>query len=310
MATVAAYGGPVTSVDPVPLDPAAVEAALPGASRVVVVPRTASTSTDLATAARADPDAWPDRSVLVAGHQAAGRGRAGRTWETPPGTALTVSVLLRPGTGADRLGWVPLLAGLAVVRAVNETAGVRAAVKWPNDVLVPAPDGAGLEGWGAWRKVAGVLAEVVVPDPAPAGSAPAVPPAPAVVVGIGVNVSQAAEDLPVPSAASLRGVGADVDRTVLLGVLVRHLVELDDRWRAEDASLAADVAAVCATLGAAVAVDLPGGTVLAGTAAGLADDGALVVVDAGGRRHEVHAGDVRHVRTAGVAGPGPGAGRG
>ncbi|WP_199422281.1 biotin--[acetyl-CoA-carboxylase] ligase [Actinotalea solisilvae] len=287
-----------------PLDPAAVVAALPGASRVVVVPRTASTSTDLATGARTDPAAWPDGSVLVADHQAAGRGRAGRTWETPPGTALTVSVLLRPTAGADRLGWVPLLTGLAVVRAVNETAGVRAAVKWPNDVLVPAPDGAVLEGWGAWRKVAGVLAEVVVPDGAPAGSPPAV------VVGVGVNVAQAAEDLPVPSAASLRGVGADVDRTTLLGVLVRHLLALDDRWRAGDPSLGAEVGAVCATLGAAVSVDLPGGRVLTGTAAGLADDGALVVVDAAGRRHEVHAGDVRHVRAAGAQGPGPGAGRG
>src|SRR5665647_2525805 len=60
--------------------------------RVLVVPRTGSTSTDLVEAATADPQAWPDRSVLVADHQAEGRGRSGRTWQTPPGSALTASV--------------------------------------------------------------------------------------------------------------------------------------------------------------------------------------------------------------------------
>lgn len=299
---------------PPPLDPDAVAAALPAAGRVVVVARTGSTSTDLAEAARTDPAAWPDRSVLVADHQAGGRGRAGRTWTTPPRAALTVSVLLRPAVGADRLGWLPLLAGLAAVGAIGEVAGVRAAVKWPNDVLVPAPDGVELPGWGTWRKVAGVLAEVVVPAPAAGGRAgsdsgaavsaavPAV--VPAVVLGIGINVAQAADELPVPSATSLRAVGADVDRTTLLAALVRRLVALDDRWRADDATLAAEVAAVCATLGSAVRVEMPGGRSLVGTASGLAADGALVVTDGSGRRHEVHAGDVHHLREEGLLGRG------
>lgn len=287
---------------PPALDPDAVAAALPDAGRVVVVPRTESTSTDLATAARTDPGAWPDRSVLVADHQAAGRGRAGRTWTTPPRAALTVSVLLRPGLGGDRLGWLPLLAGLAVVRAVGEAGGVRAALKWPNDVLVPAPDGVELPGWGAARKLAGVLAEVVVPE-APETGTGGGRPVPAVVLGIGVNVAQATDELPVPTAASLRSVGAEVDRTALLGALVRHLVALDDRWRAGDAALAGEVGAVCSTLGTPVRVEMPGGRAVAGTATGLAPDGALEVTDAAGRRHEVHAGDVHHLR--GGAGEAP-----
>lgn len=282
---------------PAPLDPDAVTAALPGAGRVVVVERTESTSTDLAAGARTDPGAWPDRSVLVADHQAAGRGRAGRTWTTPPRAALTVSVLLRPAVGADRLGWLPLLAGLATVRAVREVAGVPAALKWPNDVLVPAPDGAEQAGWGPWRKVAGLLAEVIVPERPDRPDQPDQPGAPpAVVVGIGINVSQDADALPVPTAASLRTVGAQVDRTELLAALVRHLVTLDDRWRAGDPTLAAEVGAVCVTLGAGVRVDMPGGRAVVGTATALADDGALVVTDTAGRRHEVHAGDVHHLR--------------
>src|SRR5207248_4297447 len=98
--------------------------------------------------------------VVVAEEQTAGRGRLDRSWESPPRAGLTFSVLLRPVTAAD--SWVPLLAGLAVARALNEQAGVEAALKWPNDVIVND------------RKVAGVLAEA-------AGGA--------VVIGVGLNVT-------------------------------------------------------------------------------------------------------------------------
>jgi BirA family transcriptional regulator, biotin operon repressor / biotin---[acetyl-CoA-carboxylase] ligase len=280
-----------------------------------VVGRVDSTSSDLAGAAASDPAAWPDWSLLVADHQAAGRGRAGRTWTTPPRSALTVSVLLRPGLPVSRLGWVPLLAGLAVVEAIAHVSGVRAVVKWPNDVLVPVPGAQDLPGWGTLRKVAGVLAEVVVSDDATTG--------PAVVVGVGVNVSQRAAELPVPSAASLRaamGLGAesadgaapgaggapdvpDVDRVALLVALVDRWSALDQRWRATGgdawaAGLGAECSAACATLGSHVRVDLPGGDVLEGRATGLTGDGALELTDGQGRTRSVLAGDVHHVRTA------------
>ncbi|WP_182113362.1 biotin--[acetyl-CoA-carboxylase] ligase [Actinotalea sp. JY-7876] len=281
----------MTTPPPV-LDPDAVARALPAAGRVVVVARTGSTSTDLVAAARAEPAAWPDRSVLVADHQAGGRGRAGRTWTTPPRAALTVSVLLRADVPADRLGWLPLLAGLAVVRAVGEAAGTRAALKWPNDVIVPAPDGTEQPGWRGWRKLAGVLCEVV-PD---AGPPPGAAPRYDVVVGVGINVAQSTAELPVPTAASLRTLGAQVDRTDLLASLVRHLTELDERWRAGDPGLPDEVARACVTLGTPVRVELPGGGTVEGTATALGPDGALVVEDAAGRSRDVHAGDVQHLR--------------
>lgn len=290
-------GSSVAAVQTSPLDTARVADVVTGAGRVVVVPRTGSTSSDLVAAAVAEPEAWPDRSVLVADHQEAGRGRSGRTWHTPPGSALTVSVLLRPRVPVGRWGWLPLLAGLAVVQGVADVAGVRAAVKWPNDVLVEAPDGAEVAGWGTRRKVAGVLAELV-----PAGGPAPVHPG-GVVVGVGVNVHQ--RELPVPHATSLALLGADVDRTELLGAVLRRWWFLDERWRAVDgdaraAGLGAEVAAACTTLGSAVAVDLPGGEELRGTATGLSADGALEVLDGTGRRRTVLAGDVRHVRSPGV----------
>ena len=253
-----------------------------GLGRLEVVPSTGSTSTDLAAAAAADPDAWPDRSVLVTDHQTAGRGRAGRTWETPAGEALTFSVLLRPAVPADRLGWLPLLGGLAVVQALGDL-GLEAGLKWPNDVLV-VDAGDHLPGWGRHRKVAGVLGDLG------AGG---------VVLGIGLNVHQRV--LPVPSATSLALCDVDVERPALLGAVLAYLVALDERWRAADgdacaADLAAQCAAVCLTLGAHVRVSRPGGDVLAGDASGLTDHGALRVVDAAGATHVVLAGDVEHVR--------------
>ncbi len=221
--------------------------------------------------------------MLVADHQQAGRGRAGRTWTTPRGVAVTVSVLLRPGLPAGRLGWVPLIGGLAVARALRDL-GAPAVLKWPNDVLLPAADD--LPGWGRHRKVAGVLADLL-----PGSDAPAV------VLGMGVNVGQRAEDLPVLSATSLALAGVAVDRTdVLVGLLARWL-EADASWRSAGGDAAAaglDRAwtALSVTPGSAVVVDLPGGGVLAGRATGLAPDGALLV-ESGGAARAVHAGDVR-----------------
>ncbi|AEE46961.1 biotin--[acetyl-CoA-carboxylase] ligase [Cellulomonas fimi] len=261
-------------------------------ARVDVVARTGSTNADAVAAVRADPDAWPHGSVLVADHQDAGRGRAGRGWETPPRTALTCSFVARPRVPARTLGWLPLLAGLGAVTAVRATAGVPAVLKWPNDVLVPADTE--VPGWGAARKIGGILTEVV---PTPPGTDPAV------VVGIGLNVAQTADELPVPHATSLALAGAHhVARETLLVALVTALDDVAARWRDADgdahaSGLADEVAAVCATLGSAVRVELPGGEEVVGVAEGLDADGGLVVATADGRPHHVLAGDVRHVRT-------------
>jgi BirA family biotin operon repressor/biotin-[acetyl-CoA-carboxylase] ligase len=72
---------------------------------------------------------------------------------------LTCSFVLHPPVAPDRFGWIGLLAGLGAVNALRATAGVPATLKWPNDLLVPADTE--IEGWGAARKVGGILAEVV-----------------------------------------------------------------------------------------------------------------------------------------------------
>ena len=267
---------------------------VPGFARVEVVETSSSTNAELVAAVRSDPAAWPAPSALIAEHQTAGKGRAGRSWETPARAGLTVSVLLRPRVPAGALGWLPLLAGLAVVRTVSD-GGVAATVKWPNDVLLPAVDT--VAGLGLYRKVAGILAEVVPEPPAADGAAPGV------VLGIGLNVSQSAAELPVPTATSLALAGYPrPDRTDVLVRLLGEVYAVVRRWEqaggdAAAAGLLDEYTAVSSTLGTRVRAELAGGAdVLEGTAVGLDESGALVVRLESGEERTVTAGDVWHLR--------------
>ena len=106
--------------------------------------------------------------MIIADTQTAGRGRQGRSWCSPPGAGLYVSVVMRPPLRA-----VPLLtvgAGVAIAEGIRAATGLTPALKWPNDVYVGA------------RKLAGILAE--------AGSIPGG--AQHVVLGFGINVLPAA----------------------------------------------------------------------------------------------------------------------
>jgi len=258
-------------------------------ARLERLAETGSTNTVLREAATADPAAWPHLSAVLAAHQTSGRGRAGRQWQTPPGAALTASVLVRPHVPAERLPWLTLLAGLAVARAVGGGVGL----KWPNDVLVPDA-GPELPGWGTARKVGGILTELLPGSP------------PAAVVGIGVNLTQGPQDLPVPSATSLALAGLPAPTAPeLLTAVGRELAGLLAGWEAHDgdaraAGLLAAVTDRCLTLGRPVRVDLPGAAPLHGTAHAVDDAGRLLVRDTAGREHAVLAGDVLHVRAEGM----------
>lgn len=214
-------------------------------------------------------------AVVVTDSQTAGRGRLDRTWTTPPGAALAVSVLLRdlPADG-DAWGWLPLAAGVAMTDAVAAQLPAHdVGLKWPNDVLV---DG---------RKICGILAEVT-----PHG----------VIMGSGVNTAMTTDQLPVPTATSFAALGAkaDIDR-----LLSDYLTSLRDRV-AELARVGAiasglhrDAERRCLTLGRDVEVTLPHGETLRGRAVRLQHDGCLVV-DVDGAEHAVASGDVVHARLA------------
>jgi BirA family biotin operon repressor/biotin-[acetyl-CoA-carboxylase] ligase len=142
-------------------------------------------------------------ALVVADYQSAGRGRLGRSWEAPPGTALLCSVLLKPPP-ASVTPQLSLVAGVAVADTIERTIGLAAQLKWPNDVMLRR------------RKVAGCLAE------ARDG---------AVVLGIGVNVNQSESELP-ERAGSLRTLtGREWDRGELLDSLLDDLGLRYGEWR-------------------------------------------------------------------------------
>jgi len=256
------------------LDAAALTSAVAGGSlwrRVEVVETVGSTNAALVARAAGDE---AEGLVLVAEHQQAGRGRLDRSWTSPPRAGLTVSVLLRPDVPAARRAWLSLLTGVALAEAVSEVAGVRASLKWPNDLL--AADGA---------KLAGILAEST-------GSA--------VVVGVGLNVSTRRDELPDTGTSLALEAGAPVDRAAVLLGLLGALERRYRRWTAVlgdpvSSGLAQDYLAWCSTVGTTVTVTLPDGSTLDGVAEAVDWDGRLVVrTDAG--VVELASGDVRHVR--------------
>ncbi|GIG26028.1 biotin--[acetyl-CoA-carboxylase] ligase [Cellulomonas denverensis] len=246
---------------------------LPGG--VVLLDEAGSTNTVLRE--RLGERDWAGPVLVVAEHQRAGRGRAGHGWSTPRGAALTLSLAFRPERDRASWGWLPLLTGLAVIRAVEQVTGLAPALKWPNDVLLPDPEP--VPGWGRYRKAVGILVEG-------AGEA--------VIAGIGINVDQDTVELPVPHAGSLRTAGVTgTDRTALAIAVVRQVLALV----AGPADPAAEqkVRDRCATVGAEIVADLPDGGQLTGLAEGIGPDGALLVRTEQGVR-PLHAGDLRHVR--------------
>lgn len=215
-----------------------------------MVASTGSTNADLvALAERGEPAGL----VLVAEEQTHGRGRLDRTWTSPPRSGLTFSVLLRPGREPARLGWLPLLAGLAAAEAVRGPSGLDVRVKWPNDLLVGD------------RKMAGLLAERT---------------GDAVVVGIGLNVTMAADERPVPGATSLLLEGsATLDRAELLRAILVRLSQRLTAWDdpAGDPALRADYLAACASIGRLVRAEMPGATTVQGRADDVDEHGRLIV---------------------------------
>jgi BirA family biotin operon repressor/biotin-[acetyl-CoA-carboxylase] ligase len=240
-----------------------------GWQRLDVVGETGSTNADLV--ARAASGESIGGAVLLAEHQAAGRGRAGRVWSSVPMGSISMSVGVST-EGVDGQTWalLPLLTGVAVVEALDEV-GVAGSLKWPNDVLV---DGA---------KIAGILAEVASPQPA-------------VVIGIGINVTVAADEIDQPGATSVLAAGGIVDRDrLVLDILARLGARIED-WRGGDVALA-DYRSRSSTIGARVRALLPGDRELVGTATAVDDRGRLLIESAAGTT-PVAAGDIVHLRPA------------
>ncbi len=207
-------------------------------------------------------------TVVIAESQTRGRGRLGRSWESPKHRNLYLSAVLRPAMAGTTLPRLSLVAGVAVCDAICEW--YPASIKWPNDILI--------EG----RKVAGLLAEIE-------------PPA-AVILGIGVNLNSALDEFP-PELRDKAGslfvaTGVRVDRPVFVTRLLAHLEARYDQHRRDGFAPIADAwGERSLMIGKTISVEEPGGEVR-GEVLGIDTDGALRLRLPSGTVHRVIAGDV------------------
>jgi len=250
-----------------------------------VVTSTGSTNADLLSAA---DDGAADRTVLLAEEQTAGRGRRSRQWVSPAGTGVYLSVLVRPANVPPaRLGTLGMVAGLALMHAAVQTAGVDAVLKWPNDLLI-----------GDDRtKAAGVLSEVA----SDSGGGQAV------VVGIGLNVTPLPDGIE-PGAGGLpAGSFADVgakttDRTAIAASFLRAFVEMEAAWRLNDgdverSGVLTGYREACGTIGQRVRAELPDGSSITGVAVDIDAGGQLMIKLDDGTTKSISAADVVHLKT-------------
>ncbi len=230
-------------------------------------------STNLAMKRRLEAgEALPAGFVLGARAQTRGRGRQGRGWLSVPGKDLTFSVLLRTSAAFPQLASLPIAVALGVAEALDRY-GLRAATKWPNDVLIER------------KKIAGILSQRCPVDNE------------AFVVGIGLNVNMNAGDaarIDQPATSLLLETGRDYPVEEVLAHLLPHIGIWFDRWR--DGGFAAIGPAWdrrVAYLHEAVTVR-DGAQQRSGVLAGFGHDGELLLEEPSGEVRQVWTGDLGH----------------
>lgn len=211
----------------------------------------------------------PNGSLFIAEQQLGGKGRLGRVWVSPPGTGLWFSVLIRSSLVPLQVTNITLLAGLAVCRAIRNSTGCPAMIKWPNDVVIGS------------RKVCGILTEM----------AAEVDRIEYVIVGIGINVNNASfpDDLLIKATSLRMESGMPLQRVGLLQEVLRVFETLLVECKTDSNALLAEYKESCVSLNhkvnftrnnqklTATAVDIS----LEGELIVQCDDGSMIQINSG-----------------------------
>jgi BirA family biotin operon repressor/biotin-[acetyl-CoA-carboxylase] ligase len=215
----------------------------------------------------------PDLSLVVADEQTAGRGRAGRKWFTPAGSALAFSVILRPRAGEDLVhSRIVGLAALAVTESLRSLS-LDAQIKWPNDILIQG------------KKVAGILLESIWIGAHVDYS----------ILGIGLNVSKTA--IPPPDMLNFPAISLEdalmvsPDRAEILRTILSSLLKWRDKIGSD--AFIKHWEELLAFRGEQVQVWEGNPSPLSGKLLGLESDGSLRLQDEHGHPVTVYFGDVR-----------------
>jgi BirA family biotin operon repressor/biotin-[acetyl-CoA-carboxylase] ligase len=201
-------------------------------------------------------------TVVLAETQTGGRGRMGRDWFSPPGRGLWTSIILYPRLSSST-NVISLTCALAIANAIRAVSGLKALVKWPNDVVIGG------------RKTAGVLVEI-------SGKA--------AIVGTGINVNVDEEDFPPAFKQSATSLLRELGREISRVSLMREFLHQFERYYRELGGegfvcVMNELKSISAVLGRQVVVSFNGKR-FAGEAIDIDTDGALVIrLDSGVQRH-------------------------
>jgi len=223
----------------------------------------------------------PEATLVLADEQTAGRGRLGRAWWSPPGTAIAMSLLLRPTFPPLRAHRLTMLAGLAAAEAIEQVTGLRVGLKWPNDIVIEQ-EARSKRQEAIFLKLGGILSEASIADEA----------FEFVVVGLGLNINvdfRGRADLP-EATSLIMELGHEVGRLAILRALVERFAAryaVIDR----DEQLLANWSARLTMLGRQV-VAQRGGEPIEGLAEGVDESGALLIRTDDGALCRVDAADV------------------
>lgn len=212
-------------------------------------------------------------TLVVADMQTAGLGRRGRSWHSPAGTNIYFTLILRPSCMPDQASGITLVMALAVAEAIGESCGVRAQIKWPNDVVVNG------------KKVCGILTQMNVDGGAIRH----------VVVGVGVNAGE--QDFPPEIAATATSLqvesGRKLSRASLVAAIMRFFEEAYESFMRDGglAPVRERYESLLVNRGRAVIVLDPKGE-YKGIARGINERGELLVEREDGSISNVYAGEV------------------
>lgn len=216
----------------------------------------------------------PHGTILIADRQTVGRGRLGRSFQSPSGMGIYLSAILRPQCSPNELMHLTCAVAIAMCDAIEEATGFRPGIKWINDLI-----------WNR-RKIAGILTELSL-EPSTGKVASAV-------VGIGINCCQWEVDFPAElrsTAASLTmATGRNIDRSTVAAAMIRALHRMDQELLTHKALLMERYRAGCATIGQEVSIHRAD-TVSHGRALGIDDNGALLVKFPDGYTEAVNSGE-------------------
>lgn len=212
--------------------------------------------------------------VVVAESQSHGKGRMGRTWISPKGVNLYISILLRPGFSPHQASALTMMASVATATAISRTTGLDVEIKWPNDILIGG------------KKVSGILTEMNAEEER----------IHYVVIGVGVNVNMKKEDFPdnlrMPADSLMECTGRRVDRSGLLRALLESMDANFETLKNEGVmSIIPKWRKLCSTLNKRIKVALPE-AVITGVAEDVTQEGGLVVTFGEGLKRVIYAGDV------------------